>query len=123
MLFVSFHGTENREQVLVDSYESRNEINNTNIVVQRIADDGGNNDFSDAYAPMLDDEENVVKEAGNIICDVAFVPGRSGPCDDCPLSADSIMDGWLPEDYFRLGLGSSSIIGVTRSFSLPDGEI
>lgn len=103
-----------QEEALVSSYDSWNEIENTNISINRIADDGSNIDYLDALNPITDDQGNIV---GYDIEDANW----TGFCDVCPLPADIVIGGWLPEEYFSLGLGSASIIGVTWSFSAPDG--
>lgn len=104
-----------QEEALVSAYDSWNEVRNTNMTVNRIPDSGANSDYLDALIPITDSEGNVV---GYDIEDTEWI----GYCDVCPLPADIVIGGWLPAEYFALGLGSSSIIAVTWSFTAPDGE-
>ena len=98
------------DAALVSSFDSWNDIANTDLTAMRIADTGGNFDvidgtiiggqcFSlfDLTSPNLDLANGVI------------LP-----------EADIVMGGWEDPAYFASCLGSNSIIGVTWTFSGPD---
>ena len=90
------------EAVLVKSFENWNNVSNTVISAGQNADPGGNYDVLDG---------TIVGGQCLTVFDVTspnldLVNGLIFPVDDI------VVGGWEDDDYFRLCLGSSSIIGA-----------
>jgi hypothetical protein len=98
---------------LESAYDSWNEIENSNLMATRHPDGGGNYDVLDGLYDVNGDcvflydltSPNLDLDAGLIY-----------PEDDI------VVGGWVPETYFSQCLGSSSIIGVTWTFSDVDSN-
>jgi hypothetical protein len=103
---------------LVRAYDSWNAVNNTTINVSRVADDGSNFDILDGI---------VLDGAGNCVSILDFTsPNLVGVTPTGGLlinpAADIVVGGWLPATYFNRCMGSSSILAVTWTFSIPDQD-
>ncbi|HYK05534.1 MAG TPA: hypothetical protein VE974_27525 [Thermoanaerobaculia bacterium] len=97
---------------IVSGFNTWNNVANTNITTSQGTDDGGNFDVLDGtFGP-----------GGQCLTlfDLASPNLDLGAGQIFP-EADIVVGGWLPDTYFANCLGSSSILGITFTFS--DGDI
>ncbi|HYH07181.1 MAG TPA: hypothetical protein VEK11_09015 [Thermoanaerobaculia bacterium] len=97
---------------IVNAYNTWNAVPNTNITASQIADDGSNFD-------VLDGTFHPVTGACLSIFDLTS-PNLDLSSGQIFPAADIVVGGWLKPQYFASCLGSSSILGVTWTFS--DGD-
>jgi hypothetical protein len=108
------------EAALVSAFDSWNAIDNTVLHATRLPDDGKNNDILDGM--IFDRAGNCVDIVDLKSPRVLAYDAKTGGIDFDP-AADNVFGGWLAPEYFAKCLGSQNIIGVTWTFSLPDGSI
>lgn len=100
------------ESALVASYDVWNAVSRTYVEMARIPDPGINLDVLDGTIIA-----GVCANILDVTSDI-FDPGTGQIFPP----AHIVMGGWLSPDYFELCLGSTSIIGVTWTFSRPDTD-
>lgn len=106
------------EAAIVGGFESWNAIPKTSLRATRIADDGGNNDILDG---IIRNNAGVCIDVVDVSSPrVTFYNPNTGALSFSPVAHD-VFGGWLDPEYFVDCLGSANIIGVTWSFSFPDG--
>ena len=100
------------------AYDTWNNVSKTAINAVRLPDGGGNYDVLDGM--VLDAKGNCVSIFDFTSPNLVLNPA-TGSLEILPES-DIVVGGWVDADYFAKCMGSSSIIGITWSFSLPDSN-
>jgi hypothetical protein len=105
---------------LVRAHEAYNQVSNIVLHSTRVADNGANNGVLDGE--ILDAQGHCIDVVDlSAVTLVSYDPATGG-FDINPV-ADNLFGGWLSPGYFADCLGSAQIIGVTWSFSVPDGAL
>jgi hypothetical protein len=107
------------DAVLVSAYDSWNNIDNTSLLANRLPDIGGNYDILDGV--ILDPGGNCIDIVDLAADNLIFYDPNTGLIAFIP-AAHIVVGGWIDPAYFEDCLGSSSIIGVTWWFSVPDTD-
>lgn len=108
----------NVDAALVRAYDSWNVVPRTTINAVRVPDGGGNFDVLDGM--ILDAAGNCVSNLDFTSPNLIFDPATGG-LSIAPEAA-IVVGGWLDAAYFEKCMGSSAIVGITFSLSLPDSN-
>jgi hypothetical protein len=106
------------DAALVRAYDSWNAVPRTTISAVRVPDSGANFDVLDGM--ILDAAGNCVSNIDLTSPNLIFDPATGGL--SIQPEAPIVVGGWLDAAYFDKCMGSSAIIGVTFSLSLPDSN-
>jgi len=105
---------------LVRAHEAYNDVSNIVLHSSRVPDNGANNDILDGE--IRDAQGNCIDVVDlTAVTLVAYDPA-TGAIQIDPV-ADNLFGGWLSPSYFADCLGSDQILGVTWTFSVPDGAL
>ena len=105
---------------LVRAHEAYNGVGNIVLHSSRVADNGANNDILDGE--ILDAQGHCIDVVDLTAVTLVSYNPATGAFRINPV-ADNLFGGWLSPSYFADCLGSADILGVTWTFSVPDGAL
>lgn len=102
-----------------NGYDTWNSVGNTTLRAIELPDLNLNVDILDGM--VLDQNGTCVDIIDETAANLISYDPATGAVSFIPV-AHILVGGWLPTTYFQNCLGSASILAVTFSFSLPDGN-